>query len=367
MPNSCCSAFANARSIPARWTQALLACSGAAAVCACDDGASVQGSAIVVARGAGNDPAVAQSDAAAAKDAGAAPAGLAPSLWSGCQGLATTYCAKLATCLPHDMQIDYAEPAVCVQREALRCSLGFVAAGASTALTALAGCQHQIGTQSCDFIDYGGPPRCWFEAGQLKGGAACAFDNQCIGKFCQKSGNSPCGVCANESALGAKCAPNQCAAGLACVFDGAQKSFRCSTKLAVGGACTPGAKYESLCGYGLVCAAGQCVAASGLGHDCKTVGCNHDQGLDCHKQTGKCVAIPMSTAGSGCSQSGIGSDHDRECFDGRCLNRNDRGNGTCKAYAVDGGKCESWTGSACRVPAVCQGGSCVLPGSAKCK
>ncbi len=321
------------------------------AASACGDPVEVQGVAI------------AQADAA--NPVGAVHAGNRGTA-DGALAVASAYCTRLFACQPHDAAIDYTNANVCTQRELLRITKATAAAGASTSSAILTGCAVAIAAATCDAVHYGGPPRCYFAAGGRPSGKACAWDSQCQGKVCVRKGAETCGTCGSEGQAGDTCSPGTCTAGLACVFDEQAKKFLCRPRSKVGEPCNAGVKYEPVCGYGLVCDGAKCAPAGALASPCPAGGCDHDLGLDCHKQTKVCTAIPMGAAGASCSVNGIGHDLFKECQDGLCLNRNDMGNGTCMAYAADGGKCGAWSGPACRVPAVCVAGVCTVLDGGQC-
>lgn len=306
--------------------------------------------------------AVGVADATAGSEAGVVIGGVpvAPAVAGSCADLAAAYCQKLAACLPHDADIDYADPAVCKARETLRCASWLSAPDASPSTASIAACMAQIAADDCNGIGYGGPPRCFFAAGSRPVGHPCSVDSQCAGKFCQASG-SACGVCASEAVIGQACGPKQCAAGLACVYDPAQKGYRCRARAQLGQPCNDNVKYETACAYGLVCSGGLCAKAGQLGQSCQQVACDHAKGLDCDKTSRTCVAIPMAAAGQACTVSGMGANTYVECRDGLCVNQNDMGSGHCAAYAPDGAACDGWNGPPCRTPAVCKGGLCQMP------
>lgn len=197
--------------------------------------------------------------------------------WLACQDLASAYCKRLQVCQPHASEIDYADPAVCVAREALRCSAGLAAPGAQGGVALLAACASSVGTASCDVIDYGGPPRCWFAPGARATGAACAWDSQCQGKLCKRQSGEKCGICATEGQLSEVCSPRSCGHGLACTLDFTSKTYRCRAKAKLGEPCSP-SKNEEICGHGLVCVGGLCVPAGQMGQGCASGGCDHDSG-----------------------------------------------------------------------------------------
>jgi hypothetical protein len=240
------------------------------------------------------------------------------------------------------------------------------APGASSTAEQRKACTTTIAPGTCDLIRYDGPPRCFFGPGSKAVGKGCAWHSQCAGRHCEAQSGSLCGTCGEIGQVGDGCTPTSCAAGLACVLDSAAKSYRCIARAKAGEACTANSKYETVCAHGLVCAGNQRVAAGDLGAACRPVPCNHDIGLDCHKQTKLCTAIPMGAPGASCNTVGISNDTYRECRDGLCVNRNDRGNGTCMAYAADGAACDAWSGPACRPPARCVAKTCAIVAGAQC-
>ncbi len=318
---------------------------------ACGDAADVQGVAVAQADGGNRAGGVQQGNR------GTIDATLA---------LVAAYCTRLYACQPHDAAIDYTSPSVCGQRELVRILAVVGATGATSNNDTLAACAKWVNDASCDAIHYGGPPRCYFGPGTRANDKPCAWDSQCQGKVCVRKGAETCGVCATEGQVGDSCSPRTCAAGLACVFDAEFKKYRCRARAKLGEPCNAGVKYEPVCGYGLVCTGSTCAPAGSKGAPCPSGGCDHDLGLDCHKESKQCTPIPKGTPGATCSINGIGHDLYKECHDGLCLNRNDMGNGTCTAYAPDGGKCGGWSGPACRVPAVCVQGTCRVLSGAEC-
>lgn len=275
-----------------------------------------------------------------------------------CDQLAAAYCARLQACLPHDMAIDYADPALCRVREQLRCTAGLTAADANPSTAAIAASIAQMTAGSCDLIGYGGPPRTWFLPGKRPTGTACSVDTQCSGRLCLRSAGAACGACGSVVPLGEVCTNGACVAGAVCVFDAVQKSYRCRAKEKEGGPCNDNIKYASTCGWGLTCASGKCVPALALGEKCLGSGCNHALGLDCDSSKGVCSAIAMVGDGKSCDVGGLAATPLVECLDGACVNQNDMGMGTCRAYAADGAACNGWSGPACRIPARCVQGTC---------
>ena len=319
------------------------------AVAACSDEVTIKG------------VAVAEADAGAAgRVAGAGNAGPLEQV----QALATAYCTRLLACQPHEFAIDYPDLTVCVARESLRVQASLGAPGAKSSVEILSSCAKQVATAACDAVRYGGPPRCFFTAGSRANGQPCAWDSQCQGKVCYRKSGGTCGLCASEGKFGDTCSPRTCEAGITCALDTGSNNYRCRAGAKAGEPCNSNVKQESMCGYGLTCVAGKCAPAAGLGAPCGEIGCDHDLGHACHKETKVCTAIAMGGPGATCSLAAIGHDLYKECNDGLCLNRNDRGNGKCVAYAADGAACEGWTGPLCRVPAMCLQGKCkVLTGT----
>ena len=304
----------------------------------------------------------------AAPDGAAQPAGAAGAgSWLACGELADAYCARLQACHPHVFEIDYASLPACKEREQLRCSVLLGAPDAQGSTATFAACRASIAAAPCDGIEPHGPPRCWFGPGKRAAGKACSVDTQCAGRFCKAEFGKPCGVCAAVATSGEPCSSGQCEDGLACVFDKPAKGMRCRAPAPVGGDCTTAAGAESACGYDLGCNGATCAAASTkAGDPCAPTGCDHARGFTCSQATQKCVAITMKAPGASCSMNGMGGSDWSECHDGLCLNQNDMGNGTCKAYAADGAPCKAWEGPGCRHPATCRADKCVLPPNLAC-
>lgn len=286
----------------------------------------------------------------------------------GCSAIAAAVCEARLSCRPHYLQVDYGTLAVCVARETLRCHRLAAAVGAGGLTATVDACVKAVAAAPCDLVAPGALPRCTWRPGKRAAGAGCGADSQCIGLVCIKKG-SGCGTCAGVAGLGEVCAVGQCAPTAACAAV-AGVGPRCVAKRPIGGACNDNAVFESECAHGLWCRGGVCAAEATVpGGGCATsdgARCSHELGFTCDQNVETCVEAAMSPPGKSCNVTGISAGVVSECFDGRCLNQNDFGAGTCMAYVADGAACDSWEGPPCRPPARCRDKTCALPPDAAC-
>jgi hypothetical protein len=81
--------------------------------------------------------------------------------------------------------------------------------------------------------------------------------------------------------------------------------------------------------------------------------------------SGRCLAPPVSAEGAGCGNTqGASTPRPSGCAAGSdCVNRNDFGAGTCRAFQRDGDVCDTYGERTCRFSARCVRGRCTLPGT----
>lgn len=202
-----------------------------------------------------------------------------------CDALATSTCAKLATCNPFAGELI---GSACVERHASFCKARITAPSTGYTHSALLACAQAMDTSTCDAAVFAAEP---LPACVLKGGmaldASCALDEQCASGNCSATLTS-CGKCvpakppssvppqanAGEACDDARTSAPRCNGGKGLWCNAATNKCApvsfvangepCGTLAASFATCTAGSR----CNYGPT--GGVCVAETAVGAPCST-------------------------------------------------------------------------------------------------
>lgn len=240
-------------------------------------------------------------------------------------------------------------------------------------------------------------------------GDSCLADFECGGSFaCVRTDGSLCGVCTaisegdsredsecglltglycdeNEVCVayaesGESCAEKRCdsSANLTCASDQTCRPYAlrdescmlvpCDPQLfmhcssTAGSTCVPTPRNvgdacpDAVCGYGLTCDAGSCIALLGEGESCAEAlgtACDVNAGLYCDPATTTCTRM-YASLGEACEgESGM------PCWQSQCVGGDGVASGTCTAYAREGEACaDDFDGVECLDFLLCMNGTC---------
>ena len=255
----------------------------------------------------------------------------------------------------------YPDLMTCVSRQTESCVNALAAPGTGQTPEHVESCVAAKKAQSCtEFFSGVAPAECLTPAGSLQIGAACAVSGQCASAFCSVAANASCGSCAAAPTVGTPCKTEAaCGDTLGCSAAG-----QCATPMTVGGSCDDQHP----------CIAGSVVCATlkddgGIGRTCQlevqTAGdecdannlgapdCDLGYGLVCIAK--KCVAATAATAGSVCGADATNKSF-AECVGGATC-EGPMAQRKCVAPAMDGQACSTIAGPHCLDPANCVVGS----------
>lgn len=267
---------------------------------------------------------------------------------SPCARLAEAFCARLAACAPEALSNGLTGgraigAARCASRMELACEGWRATPGLTATAAQVDACRAEVGAASCAEVGwryYGDDPVCasWPRVGRALG-AACRYEAECAAGDCSGGSSRGCGVCRSAAP-----APTQ-RPGEAC--DARRR-----------------------CQYWQRCVAGVCSDRAGLGEACAGDGeCDPTRGLACDRTARRCIRRPVAPDGGACLSQIVTSPDEPAsamCAEGfECLNRNDFGQGRCRALTPDGAACNGFE-SSCAYPARCHAGRCTLPGAISC-
>ena len=254
-----------------------------------------------------------------------------------CTNFANAFCDRLQVCSSFVMSVLYGDATTCKSRWVLSCLPNFGITGTSATPARTSSCAQSIPNIACDkFINGDFPTECLAAPGQVPLGGGCGDDAQCTTSFCARSATSACGTCQPTTIVGDPCIQGSCsvatntvcpAGGTKCIKPKAGK---------VGDACTA----QEECDVG------------------NQVGCN--------TVTSKtCIALTLSTGTCGANNP-LSPTSVAVCGNGGTCSGPFAG--SCAPVAQDGQACMTGdTGSHCRFPAKCIGGTCVVPDPGTCK
>jgi hypothetical protein len=261
----------------------------------------------------------------------------------------STFCNKLDECLPFAIKAAYKDANECITRQRSQCVKAVNAPSTGVTAAYLDGCTSAYSSVSCDDV-LEQPETCKSVAGSLADGTPCGDDGQCTGRSCNKTGDSPCGACAQRIGAGGDCANAKCDDGLSCA-----QNAKCVAPAAAGAACGD----NQPCQSGLVCSKGTCGQGAAAGASCADgEACNAFKGLICDPTSKTCKEIKVANAGEPCG-----------LLDGSfvlCASGGTCKSGTCAAPLADGASCTA-DGEGCQAPARCLNGVCTIPDPGACK
>ncbi|MFI5297959.1 MAG: hypothetical protein ACHREM_07655 [Polyangiales bacterium] len=286
----------------------------------------------------------------------------------GCTQLAAAYCAKLASCAPFFVNLDYGTDDNCRSRFHDQCVANGTAPnggdiGENFQTCALAAPGITCNNLYADTL----PQACLPVPGKGANGAACTDSSQCQSTFCALGDNSACGVCLDPPAAGSPCAAGAtCPHGLTCA------SGNCVAKGLAGAKCSDAAP----CIANLECFNGTCTALGAAGEACdiqgKTaVSCDITNSLFCNPTTSKCAPIvPDGALGAVCGFSATTGKLTTCGATSYCkANAGSTTVGVCVLRSPDNGACTSDAilgVGPCTPPARCVSGTCVQPVPSAC-
>ena len=276
-----------------------------------------------------------------------------------CADVASARCDILLRCNPLAMSERYGDPATCLARSKMACTLGITASGTAGTPAFEENCAKALPGQACADHRAGFlPSACIPAPGPRANAALCSVNGQCQSGFCWFGKAQPCGTCMPLPQPGDSCSMAGCSRGLVCASD----AQTCATPVPAGGTCdssTPCALVATCVGDpnagNQTCQAS--IAVDGGTCDPKRVvnaDCDHPLGLRCDSTSHACVAIAIVSAGSACGSAANGA----VCAQGECA---DAGH-LCVTAPADGQPCTA-KGPACLLPSRCTGGTCALPAS----
>lgn len=274
---------------------------------------------------------------------------------AGARGYATVFCEKAASCAPWYIPRTYGTIAACIARNLTEQAATVTATDSSRSLAMLESCASSRAAQACE--DFGSvlPEACRVAPGPRPAGAPCSFGDQCQGRACERTPQSPCGLCAERKG------PNG-----ACVNDTTcEEELTCAKGICVpiggtGAACD----LAHPCRFRLTCTSGKCELIQ-PGAACEASKRDCGFGLTClDKANSKtCEITKYVSAGEKCGWVNQNYTEYQDCLAAYCtLNP---WFGTCPSISEDGASCDA--SRVCLVPAVCEQGLCQLPDRTRCK
>ncbi len=271
------------------------------------------------------------------------------SLTQACSDNAAGYCAKLSTCAPFLLSVQYGDMPTCVMRlGGDYCNNIVTAKGSGWTGDGLEACVAARDALSCNDFLYGKPaPKACTPSGTITNGS-CLWGSQCGTGYCRITAGAQCGDCVALGNTGSPCATtSDCDSNLVCA------GAACAVPVVLGGACTA----TSPCESGLVCLSGKCIQPgavdAGCSPDAGGIDCDYNQGAYCNGTT--CAAITVAMLSSLCG----GGPPPAVCFaDGACQG------GFCVAPVADGQPCDG--GVNCTTPSTCNAGVCSTPSASQC-
>jgi hypothetical protein len=306
-----------------------------------------------------------------------------------CSDLATTRCAKRASCTAagngNGAQVVhlYGDNTNCVARETLACLQGLSAKSTGNSPDNVEQCITTYPAISCaDFLAGNFQAPC-VATGMLADGSSCAFGGQCKSTYCINEAHTACGTCGMAPAVGADCSNTACGRGVDCLALQSSTTpppMQCTAYVMSGGQCNR----DNPCDFGLSCVGstravmGSCMPAVTMaGGKCDPnqqtgPGCERQQGLFCNAMSKTCTAVVYAAGGAVC---GLGSDGNfTDCSAGDCIGYTLGANpmpGQCKAKVNEGSACDTSVGPFCMPPAKCittngTAGTCALADGNKC-
>lgn len=277
----------------------------------------------------------------------------------GCTDLAAAYCAKIGSCAPFFIMLDYGTDANCRSRFHDQCVANGASPNSGDLGSNFEACASEAPGFTCDqlFADTL-PAACLPVPGKGAIGDACTDSSQCQSTFCAIGGDSSCGSCVSPPAAGDPCAAgSSCPDGLACA------SGVCVAKGLAGASCA-----SAPCIGNLECFNDVCTALGAADQTCdingKTaVSCDITNGLFCNPTTSKCTPIvPDATIGAACgfsTSTGLLTVCGATAY---CkANTGSTSVGVCTLRAADGAACASDAilgVGPCTPPSSCIGGTC---------
>jgi hypothetical protein len=288
-------------------------------------------------------------------DGGSSGEGGSGSTAQSCTDRATQDCARLMTCSPERIQVDYGDQPTCVTRLTDNCTNSVASPGTGNTAASIEACAQAYATWDCsDFLDAKNvPSACVQVTGSVATGAPCVAPGQCTTGFCAIAPGTSCGVCAAAPAAGDSCAAlTACAQGMVCTTD----TFTCVVLGGMGATCGTGAPCGAL--YSCVGAndtkniTGTCqlsVTTSGMACDPTTQtgpGCDHNSLLACNTQTKECATLTVAAAGQPCGTNDVDDQTALCAARGLCTGSSTGVPGTCTAAVADEAACSTATGSA---------------------
>jgi hypothetical protein len=299
---------------------------------------------------------------------GGTDASAATTIDQGCTSLASVYCARIESCAPFFVSLQYGDTANCQSRIHDQCVVNGSAPNSGDTGDDFTACAAVASSVSCDDLFAGTLPKaCQPVAGKGANGASCTDSSQCQSAFCATGAGSLCGVCVSPPTAGSPCAAgNACPGGLTCA------GGNCVAKGKIGDACgtTP-------CIDGATCFNGTCTAPGASGATCDVQGktapvCDLVHGLFCNPTTSKCGAIvDGASLGATC---GLSASTGTLTTCGAIAYCKASGasttSGACTLRPADGAACTSDAilgVGPCTPPAQCISGKCQKPDPAACK
>ena len=306
-----------------------------------------------------------------------------------CGDLATTRCAKRASCTAignaagTGILREFGDSTTCVTRETLACMQGLSAKSTGNSPDEVESCIPTYSALSCaDFLSNNITAPC-VATGTLADGSACVFNGQCKSTYCINASHTTCGVCGSAPAVGADCSTSACARGVDCITQQSTVTpapMVCTAPAASGAMCDR----NHPCAFGGSCVGatkmvmGVCMAAvATVGGACDpnqqmSASCERAQGLFCNAMSKTCTVMTYGHDGDVC---GVGSDGNFvDCLAGDCVGFVGGANptpGQCKAKVTEGSACDTQLGPFCLTPSKCvttngTAGTCALPDGNAC-
>jgi hypothetical protein len=276
---------------------------------------------------------------------------------SACQDAAAALCEKLGSCFSIGLKVLWGDSATCITRTKIGCQSSLSATGTGATPAQFAQCATDVRAQSCEDLFAKPPATCETQAGTLADGQACAVNDQCSGRSCNKASGNACGACAKRAGAGSACETgSDCEADLAC------SGGKCVVRGTAGAACSATAP----CVQPYRCSGKVCTKPLAGGAACTPTedACDILNGFFCNPQSNVCAEAQIAEPGGAC---GFVGGNLVLCAKGVTCKTGAGGTGTCSAVAADGAPCNDANGPTCTAPARCTNGVCTLPDPAACK
>jgi hypothetical protein len=281
-------------------------------------------------------------------------------------------CAKINSCAPFAIQVDYGDVATCASGVAASLLAALQANGTGWTPSGLESCVSAIPSVSCDDALGNDLLAMCRPAGTLATGSACGDSAQCTSSYCNLGTSGKCGTCAAAlGSAGTACyRDGDCAISTVCVGSDVtatpEVQGTCTALGAAGATCDA----KTPCAKTLACGAGVCATPAAAGASCTQDGtdvfgsCDELAGDYCSKATaGVCTAISAAATGQPCGS--IGGVLTTCSTSGLCVTPS-TGTGSCVAPAADFANCDTKKGPGCQAPAACIGGMCTIPTPTSC-